>query len=70
MKDSLSKEATSMVACAKSLYAKGGINMFTRGLPTTVLRAFPVNAVSKHCLYVCFVYKAILAFIILLYLNL
>jgi Mitochondrial carrier protein len=46
MKDTLSKEATSMVACAKSLYAKGGTAMFTRGLPTTVLRAFPVNAVS------------------------
>eukprot|EP00611_Tribonema_gayanum_P020393 TRINITY_DN3714_c0_g1_i1.p1 TRINITY_DN3714_c0_g1~~TRINITY_DN3714_c0_g1_i1.p1 ORF type:complete len:344 (-),score=102.66 TRINITY_DN3714_c0_g1_i1:239-1270(-) len=44
MADCLSKEATSVVACAKIMYKEGGFKIFFRGLGTTMLRAFPVNA--------------------------
>jgi solute carrier family 25 carnitine/acylcarnitine transporter 20/29 len=39
----------STVAVAKSLYRQYGWKVFTRGLGTTVLRAFPVNASTFYC---------------------
>ncbi|CCI49491.1 unnamed protein product [Albugo candida] len=38
-----------MMYQVKSLYAKGGVRIFVRGLETAVLRAFPVNAVTFFC---------------------
>ena len=35
----------SILDCAKIVYIQGGVLAFTRGLSTTLLRAFPVNAV-------------------------
>ncbi|XP_065681616.1 mitochondrial basic amino acids transporter isoform X1 [Hydra vulgaris] len=38
-------ERKSMMCYAKNLYIQGGFSAFTRGINTTLLRAFPVNAV-------------------------
>lgn len=43
--DTRSPMARSMVECARAMYREGGIHPFLRGLPTTMVRAFPVNAV-------------------------
>ncbi|XP_065660537.1 mitochondrial basic amino acids transporter-like isoform X2 [Hydra vulgaris] len=38
-------ERKSMMYYAKNLYIQGGFSAFTRGINTTLLRAFPVNAI-------------------------
>eukprot|EP00611_Tribonema_gayanum_P026436 TRINITY_DN629_c0_g1_i6.p1 TRINITY_DN629_c0_g1~~TRINITY_DN629_c0_g1_i6.p1 ORF type:complete len:241 (-),score=11.20 TRINITY_DN629_c0_g1_i6:395-1117(-) len=45
MQDWRSKEASSLVACARGMYREGGHRIFFRGLGTIMVRAFPVNAV-------------------------
>lgn len=38
----------SSVSVAKELYSKYGISVFTRGLGTTIVRSFPVNAATFY----------------------